>query len=77
MIKEFNINVCISNLYYEQPYKPDEYETNIKLYMFSLTNDDDIQFIRERFDSICPISEDPISECCNTDCMCLNIRTSI
>jgi hypothetical protein len=76
-IKEFNIDVCISNIYYKHPYNPDEYEPSITLYMFTLTNDDDIRYIRDRFDSICPISEETISTCCSTDCMCLNIRTSI
>ena len=76
-IKEFNITVCISNIYYKHPYNSDEYDTSINLYIFSLTNDEDIQFIQDRIDSICPISEEPILECCSTDCLCLNIRTSV
>ena len=77
MIKEFNMNVCISNLYYEKPYNPDEYETNIKLYMFSITNDEDVRYIQERINCICPISEEPILTCSSTDCLCLNIRSSV
>ena len=65
-IKEFNINVCISNIYYKPPYNSDEYEPSINLYMFSQTNDEDIQFIQERLDSICPISEETITTCCTT-----------